>query len=580
MNDVLREKLKELPTEPGVYFHKSADGEIIYVGKAAVLKNRVRQYFQQSRNRDLKTDALVAEIHDTDWMVVESEIEALFLEAEMVRRYMPRYNILLRDDKSLSYIRIDYDTDYPTVTTTRRPLDDKARYFGPYFSVSSVREALRLLRRVFPFATKKSSGVTRESLSYHLGLDPGLESGKTSLAEYRANLRKLMAVIEGKRKTIEREIERDMARAAKTQDYESARIYRNQLFALRALGKAVIFSDKEFLDISKDHALNELAELLSLYERPRRAQADGVQGVDEKRTKQYEAGTATGVSQSTTKQSAAISDSAASSAGRQDRELRLLRRIEGYDISHMSGTNVVASMVTFTNGVSDKGEYRKFKTTKDHNNDFYNMHETLTRRLSEKNIKAWGCPDLILIDGGKGQLDAALRAREEQAAKLQDLDGLDEQGDERIAELKKCAGKISSVPFVGLAKREEQIVIHKEKSGVTLNQDYLRTLGGYFTESDNFILVNVPHSTNVVKLLQRIRDESHRFAVSYHSTLKQKSATTSILDTIPGVGPTTRKQLIKKFGSGRGVQTASEEDIIAAMGPKRGRSIYEWLHGK
>src|SRR5882757_448726 len=148
MNKTVEKKLSELPKEPGVYFHKDKTGEIIYVGKAAVLRNRVRQYFQVSRNRDPKTEALVAEIHDTDWMVVESELEALFLEAEMIRRYMPRYNILLRDDKALSYIRIDYDSDYPTVTTTRRPLDDGARYFGPYFSTVSVRKALRLLRRV------------------------------------------------------------------------------------------------------------------------------------------------------------------------------------------------------------------------------------------------------------------------------------------------------------------------------------------------------------------------------------------------------------------------------------------------
>src|SRR3954452_7981423 len=146
----LQDKLAELPRTPGVYFHKSADGEIIYVGKAAVLRNRVRQYFQASRNRDPKTEALVEEIVDTDWMVVESELEALFLEAEMIRRYMPRYNILLRDDKAMSYIRIDYDSEFPTVTTTRRPLDDGARYFGPYFSAFQVRAALKLLRRIFP----------------------------------------------------------------------------------------------------------------------------------------------------------------------------------------------------------------------------------------------------------------------------------------------------------------------------------------------------------------------------------------------------------------------------------------------
>src|ERR1700691_3908128 len=151
MNSVVSEKLSDLPKDPGVYFHKDKAGEIIYVGKAAVLKNRVRQYFQKSRGRDAKTEALVSEIYDTDWMIVDSEIEALFLEAEMIRRYMPRYNILLRDDKSLSYIRIDYSSDYPTVSTTRRPLDDGARYFGPYFSTTAVRLALKTLRRAFPF---------------------------------------------------------------------------------------------------------------------------------------------------------------------------------------------------------------------------------------------------------------------------------------------------------------------------------------------------------------------------------------------------------------------------------------------
>src|SRR6201988_617724 len=180
MPENVKEKLASLPVSPGVYFHKDAGGEIIYVGKAAVLRNRVRQYFQASRYRDPKTEALVAEITDLDWMVVESELEALFLEAEMIRRYMPRYNILLRDDKSTSYIRIDYDSDYPTVTTTRRPLDDGARYFGPYFSVWGVKEALKLLRRIFPFAIKRTPGQQRESLHYHLGLDPGLESGKTT----------------------------------------------------------------------------------------------------------------------------------------------------------------------------------------------------------------------------------------------------------------------------------------------------------------------------------------------------------------------------------------------------------------
>ncbi len=495
VNKRLTEKLTELPAAPGVYFHKDAGGNIIYVGKAAILKNRVRQYFQKSRGRDPKTEALVAEIADTDWMVVDSEVEALFLEAEMIRRYMPQYNILLRDDKAMSYIRIDYDSDYPTVSTTRRPLDDGAKYFGPYLSVSSVRQALKLLRRIFPYATKRTPNQKRATLYYHLKLDPGLEEGKTSLEDYRANLRKLIAVIEGKRTSVLREIEQDMQKAAKNAEFERAAKLRNQLFALQNLNKQVVFSDKEFLDISKDHALNELVDILSLPDFP--------------------------------------------------------KRIEGYDISHMQGSDVVASMVVFTNGVSNKGEYRKFKTKKNQNNDFYNMHETLKRRLSEKNLKVWGKPSLVLIDGGKGQLDAAIKAR-------------DESNCEKIS-------------FIGLAKREEQIVIAKDRSNVLLNTDYLHKLGGFTSESKDFILVNVPHNTNVIKLLQRIRDESHRFAVSYHSVLKGNRQTSSVLDEVPTIGPATRKKLIKTFGSVHGVMQARDWELEKVVGEKKAAILKQYL---
>lgn len=487
----LSKKLSELPKQPGVYFHKNATGEIIYVGKAAVLKNRVRQYFQASRSRDPKTEALVAEISDVDWMVVDSELEALFLEAEMVRRYMPRFNILLRDDKSMTYIRIDYDSDYPTVGTTRRPMDDGARYFGPYFSSLAVKQALKALRKIFPYATRRVVGQKRANLHYHLGLDPGLEEGRTSLEDYRSNLRKLIAIIEGRRPSIEREVEREMKRASKAKEYELAARLRNQLFALKGINKQVIFSDKEFLDISKDHALNELVNLLSMASYP--------------------------------------------------------RRIEGYDISHMQGTDVVASMVVFTNGVSDKSEYRKFKTKINHNNDFYNMNETLRRRLGDKNRKAWGIPSLVLIDGGKGQLDAAISARDD--------------------------ASMTQIPFIGLAKREEQIVIHKTKSGITLNELSLHQLGGYATESEDFILVNLPHNTNLVKLLQRIRDESHRFAVSYHSVLKQNRQTSSVLDDVTGIGPATRKKLLRTFGSLRGVLQVSESELAKVVGATKAKAI-------
>lgn len=495
MNKQLEKKLAELPKTPGVYFHKNTKGEIIYVGKAAVLRSRVRQYFQASRGRDPKTEALVSEIADTDWVEVETELDALFLEGELIRRYMPPYNILLRDDKSMAYIRIDYDSEYPTVTTTRRPLDDGARYFGPYLSTLSIRQALKLLRRAFPFATKKASGQKRASLHYHLGLDPGLEEGRTSLEDYRANLRRLMAVIEGKRKGIEKELEKDMKLFAKNSQFEEAARIRNQLFSLKRLSQQVIFSDKEFQDISKDHAIGELVELLRLKDFP--------------------------------------------------------RRIEGYDVSHMSGTDVVASMVVFTNGVSNKGEYRKFKTKKDHNNDFYNMNETIKRRFSETNVKRWGLPNLVLIDGGKGQLDTAVKARNEMGHEM--------------------------IPFIGIAKREEQIVIQKAASNVDLDLSTLHRLDGFSAESEDFVLVNLPHTTNLIKLLQRIRDESHRFAVSYHSVLKIKRQTASMLDDIPTIGPETRKKLIKTFGSLRGVMQARDFELEKVLGTKKAIILKQYL---
>ncbi len=292
-----------------------------------------------------------------------------------------------------------------------------------------------------------------------------------------------------------------MKQASRAQDFEKAATVRNQLTALQNLNKQIIFSDKEFLDISKDHALNELVELLGLGKFP--------------------------------------------------------QRIEGYDISHMSGTDVVASMVVFTNGASDKAEYRKFKTKKDRNDDFANIYETLSRRLSEKNVKAWGRPSLVLIDGGKGQLDAATRARNEQA--------------------EVWSPALKDIPFIGLAKREEQIVTKHGFSKVIVNPEYLHKLGGFTVESEDFTLINLPHSANLVKLLQRIRDESHRFAVSYHTVLRRQGQTASLLDEIPGVGPATRKKLLKKFGSMKGISEATQTELAIVLGDKKAAVLKGYL---
>ena len=413
MNNDLKSKLKNLPVSSGVYFHKDKLGQIIYIGKAAVLKNRVRQYFQNVELKDVKTRALVADIYDIDWIETESEIDALFLEAEMVKRYMPKYNILLRDDKSSTFVRIDMKSQWPFISFTRNPAGDDADYFGPYFNGVAIKKALRYLRKVFPYYTKLNSDNSKQDLDAHLGLSP---VGMTS-AEYKSNLRKLISYIKGDKKSIIKELEKDMKLAAKLQDFEEAANLRNKLNNLCELNRRIMFGDKEFLDISKDLALKELADLLKLSKIP--------------------------------------------------------IRIEGFDISHLSGSDVVGSMVVFTNGASDRAEYRKFKIRVDKNDDFYNMGEVISRRFSEKNIKSWGKPDLVLIDGGKGQLDAAL-----EAVKRYNID---------------------DILFIGLAKKEEQIIIKN---------------------NDKFETIDLPNSTHIIKLLQRIRDEAHRFAISYHKLLR------------------------------------------------------------
>lgn len=491
MNEKLEAKLKTLPRSPGVYFHKSKDGEVIYVGKAAVLKNRVRQYFQSQRDFDAKTLALVNEIADVDWIETESEIDALFLESEMVKRYMPRYNVLLRDDKSQIFIRIDMKSEWPTVTTTRHPHDDGAEYFGPYYNGHAVKKALRYLRRTFPFYIKPPK-PNDSTLEASIGLVP---PPSMSSKEYKDNLRKLIRYFEGGRKKLASELEKEMKTAAKLHDFENATLLRNRLRNLAELQQRIMFGDREFLDISKDRALSDLADLLGLGKAP--------------------------------------------------------RRIEGFDVSHMGGTNVVASMVVFTNGASDRSEYRKFKTRIDQNNDFYNMSETIQRRLSEKNVKSWGLPDLVLIDGGKGQLDAALTAR-------------DQLGHE-------------SLSFIGLAKREEQIVIDYKRSNVTVSKAKLEELDGRMETSERFILISLPHSSHIVKLLQRIRDESHRFAVSYHSVLKRKNQTASVLEDIPGIGPATRKKIIRHFGSVRALSEVDESRLAEVVGASKAKIIKKVL---
>ena len=422
ISDNLKAKLKTLPSAPGVYFHKNQKGEVIYVGKAAVLKNRVRQYFQNTE-KDSKTEALVAEIFDTDWIVVETEMDALFLESEMIKRYMPQWNILLRDDKTVSYVRIDMNNPVPFVSTTRNPLDDGATYIGPFYAKNTILKALRILRRIFPFYDKPYDG--KKTLNSDLGLTPGIEIGKTTPKEYKKSLRFLIRYLNGDREKLILDLERQMKSAAALGDFEEAAKLRDEYFGLKGLKRKIVFSDKEFLDLSSDQALLELKQLLGLKEPP--------------------------------------------------------RRIEGYDISHISGTNTVASMVVFQNGVSDRTAYRKFKIRSSKNDDTASMYEVIFRRLKHKE---WAFPDLIILDGAIPQLGAVINLLES-----------------------------VHIPVIGRNKSGD----HTRNADVNVIIPVQNTDGSYEYRSRFY-----SNESHLAKLIARIDEESHRFAITYHRQLRSK----------------------------------------------------------
>ena len=514
MTDILREKLKSLPAEPGVYFHRDANGKIIYIGKAAVLKNRVMSYFQKG-HKDPKTRLLVADIIDTEWITVGSEVEALFLESEFIKRYKPKYNIDLKDDKNFIYIKISAD-EFPVFTYVRRPMDDKAHYYGPFTSSDAVRRAMRMVRKVFPYITH-ATWPNRGCLQYHLGLCPGPEEHAIQSVEYRKSVRRIELFLRGQQTKLMTSIQLDMQRAAKKQDYETAARLRDQLNDLKSFGKQMIFGDTEAFDLSRDQALVGLSERLGLIGIP--------------------------------------------------------RRIEAFDISHLGGVDNVASMVVFTDGVPNRDDYRRFKMNLTGNDDYAHMREVITRRFGPKHLAEWPKPDLLLIDGGQPQLSAALGV----------LDGMG-----------------LKIPAIGLAKREEEIISRVQKAlispeseaklhvapsdevtDVTHAKTVAKTLDAYAFErnvgEDRFEIILLPHTSHVLQLLQRVRDEAHRFAITYQTILRGKRQISSLLDEIPGVGPATRKVLIRRFGSVRGVRMATLAELASAIGPAKAAIVRENL---
>lgn len=608
------EKLKALPNQPGCYIFHGEDGQVLYVGKALVLKNRVRSYFQASTRHGNRIERMVRRVQDIEWIVVDTELEALVLECNLIKRHRPPYNVRLRDDKSYPYITITNEK-FPRVLFTRRVRKDGAKYFGPYTSAWAVRETLALLHRVFPLIPcgKSWSGrdEQRPCLYYHLGQCLAPCAGLADAAEYREVVTKIERFLSGKQEGIVEELKDQMQRAAEDLDFERAATLRDQIQSIEAvLQRQKVLSNDEgdrdviavvkdergaaiqmlyvrggkligqrqfFLDGSAEtppgEAVQEFVKqyytdapevprevllpveieeraIVQQWLRSRRGSAMTIevpQGGDKLRLVEMAATNAEQALETFRIESDAKEAWAQAAmeqlAGALDLPT-LPHRVEGYDISNIQGTAPTGSMVVVEGGQPAKAEYRRFKIRyhPEEPNDFAMMHEVLLRRLKayvEGDPKFAKLPDLIMIDGGKGQLAAALKARD-------DL-GL-------------------TVPMVGLAKKMELI---------------FRPIGGYANTGAGgeagyeFEAVELPLDGAGLILLRRLRDEAHRFALSYHRKLRDKRMTGSVIEEVPGVGPRRRRLLLRAFGSIDGIRRASVEELAAV--PTMTRRLAEQL---
>jgi len=463
-----------LPTKAGVYVYSDKDGSILYVGKANDLKSRVSSYFVKSAQLGPRTKVMVSQIDKITITIVESELEALLLEAFYIKKYKPKYNAKLTDNKSYLQIRITVKDDYPKVLLARREEYADSLYFGPFPSSSAVKLVLKTIRRVFPFVSARNH-PKRICLYHHLGLCPcppmfdSPELRKT----YRKNIKGIIRILEGESKDIMKELEKERDVFSKKEKYEQALEVQKRINAMSLI-------------TTPFHRPFEYAINPNLRTDIRQKELDGL----------MEALNAQGLN------------------------LQKLERIECYDISNIQGTNATGSMVVLTHGEIDKSQYRKFKIkrkwdtrkAKDLPNDFAMMREVLIRRLGHED---WHFPDLIIVDGGKGQVASGLTALAESGV---------------------------NIPLVGLAKREETIVVpvtesnHDEQSNLPYVRNYKELLQVRFTgtkeernqqiivQEDNFIEISLPKNSPSLHLVQRIRDEAHRFAITYHRKLRSGNA--------------------------------------------------------
>ncbi|GAB4338900.1 MAG: excinuclease ABC subunit UvrC [Calditrichia bacterium] len=591
---ILQDKLERLTTQPGVYLYKDEKGKVIYVGKAKNLRNRVRSYFQDSRRLDRKTQLLVKNIRDLETIIVANEVEALILEANLIKKYKPRYNINLRDDKSYPYIRITNEP-FPRVFITRRIIRDGSRYLGPFTDVRHLRHIVNTMRKIFPVRSCKlnlqpatiAAGKFRVCLDYHIKRCKGPCEGKQSPEDYRAMIRRVEQFLRGKTRELLEDLETQMRAEAEQMNFEEAAKYRDQIATIKNFYfekhrlAAVDLNDQDFIAsalqdddacvavfkvrdgkvIGRHHFyLNGVAEKsetevlaqfvqqyyleddylpdriyledlaqedLELLERwlsdragrrvelliPKIGEKKKLLGLVEKNARF--------LLKDLILQRMKKEDQTAYNVQALQKDLNLEKpplRIEAFDISNFQGTDAVASMVCFVNGRPKKSEYRRFKIqTKDTPDDFAMMREVVYRRYRRVLDEGKPLPDLILIDGGKGQLSSAVSV-------LKEL-GLEDQ------------------PIIGLAKRLEEVFFpgHSDPQ-------------------------NISKRSSGLKLLQQVRDESHRFAITYHRQLRAKRTLASPLEKVPGIGPKRREKLLKTFGSLKQVSLATVEELTEKGG--------------
>jgi len=592
---LVQQRLKAIPAKPGCYIYRDDKGEVLYVGKALVLKNRVRSYFQASTRHGARIGRMVRRVADIEWIVVDSEIEALVLECNLIKKYRPPYNVRLRDDKSYPYIVITHEK-FPRVLFTRKVKKDGSKYFGPYTSAWSVRETLQLLHKVFPLIPcgKSWTGIDeqRPCLYYHLGQCLAPCAGLANRKEYQAVLKKVERFLDGKGEDLMKELHAEMVLAADALEFERAAKLRDQVQSIENVlqrqkvlnteasdqdviavvkddrgaaiqmlyirGGKLIGQRQFFLDGSSDAAPSEaVGEFVKQYyadapEVPREVllpveieERNIVESwLRQRKGKAVTVSVPQGgeklrlVEMAATNAEQALSTFSAELAAKEewiDKALTELQealelpqapmRIEGYDISNIQGRAPVGSMVVTEGGEPAKAEYRRFKIRyhPEDPNDFAMMHEVITRRLKsylEGDEKFAKMPDLILIDGGKGQLSAALKARD-------DL-GL-------------------TVPMVGLAKKMEILFVPVPHP----------------TDEGPFRAIELPLQSAGLLLLRRLRDEAHRFALTYHRKIRDKRMHGSVIEEIPGVGPRRKRLLLRTFGSIEGVRRATVDEIAS-----------------